>query len=195
MMSNNRKAKGGMWEYLELTGVLENGSDEEIKQAKRAYRKKYLRLHKRKQRGLKREFTLRFSKEDGEFINIANTAKRHNMKITEFLKSAVMAYINQSFVVPDQWQVAELEQILSQCLNEIQTIVRQKERYNYDREYKYERIEKRIEQLEFDINNILRNPYTLNDLILKEIKARPSLKEQLLEILTKKQDDNQNQIT
>ena len=194
-MSNTKNKKGGMWEYLDSTGVLEWGSDEEIKQAKKAYRKKYFTLHKRKQRALKREFTLGFSKEDTEFINITNTAKQHKMKISEFLKLAVLAYIDKTYVVPDRLQVAELEQILSQCLNEIQTIVKQKERYSYDRENKYDLIEKRIEQLESEINSVLRCPYTINEIVLKEIEAKPYLKEQLLTILTKNKDDNQNQIT
>ena len=184
-----------MWEYLDSIGILENGSDEEIKQAKRAYRKKYFTLHKRKQRALKHEFTLRFSKDNGEFVNIANTAKKHNMKISEFLKSAVMAYIEQSFVVPDQWQVTELEQILSQCLNEIQSIVKQKERYSYEREYKYELIEKKIEKLESEIKSVLRCPYTINEIVLKEIELKPFLKEQLITMLTQNKNDNQNQIT
>ena len=194
-MSNTRKRKGGMWEYLESTGVLERGSKEEITEAKKTYRKKYFLLHKRKQRALKREFTLRFSKQNGELINIANTAKQHKMKITEFLKSAVLAYIDKTYVVPDRLQIAELEQTLAQCLNEIQTIVKQKERYSYDREYKYELIEKRIEQLEFEIINVLKCPYTINEIVLKEIEAKPNLKEQLLTILTQNKNDNQNQIT
>ena len=194
-MSNIKKYKGGMWEYLDSIGVLEKGSDEEIKQAKKAYRKKYFTLHKRKQRALKREFTLGFSKEDREFVNIANTAKQHKMKITEFLKSAVLAYIGKTYIVPDRLQVAELEQILSQCLNEIQSIVKQKERYSYDREYQYELIEKRIEQLESEINSVLKNPYTLNEIVLKEIELKPFLKEQLLTILIQNKNDNQNQIT
>ena len=194
-MSNSKKHQGGMWEYLDSTGVLEWGNDEAIKKAKKAYRKIYFTKQKRKQRAVKREFTIRFSKENGEFIKIAHEAKQHNLKITEFLKSAVMAYINQSFVVPDHWQVAELELLLSQCLNEIQTIVKQKERFSYDREYKYELIEKRIEKLESEIHLVLKNPYTIEEIVIRGIEEKPSLKEQLLTILTQNKDDYQNQIT
>lgn len=194
-MNNPKKQKGGMWEYLDSIGVLEKGSDEEIKQAKKAYRKKYFTLHKRKQRALKREFTIRFSNENGEFINVANSAKQHNLKISEFLKSAIMAYINQSFVVPDHWQLAQLEQLLAQCLNEIQGIVRQKERYSFDREYKYELIEKRIGKLEDEIHTVLKNPYTIEEIVIRGIGEKPSLKEALLAILTKHKNDYQNQIT
>jgi hypothetical protein len=194
-MSNTKKHQGGMWEYIDSTGVLEWGNDEAIKKAKKAYRKKYFTKQKRKQRAVKREFTIRFSKENGEFIKIAHEAKQHNLKISEFLKSAVMAYIKQSFVVPDHWQVAELEQLLSQCLNEIQSIVKQKERYSFDREYKYELIEKRIEKLESEIHTVLKCPYTIEEIVIRGIENKPSLKEQLLTILTQNKDDNQNQIT
>lgn len=194
-MSNVRKHKGGMWEYLEGLGVLERGSDEEIKSAKRAYRKIYFTLQKRKQRAVKREFTLRFSKENGDFFKIVYFAKQHKMKIPEFLNSAVLAYINQTYIVPDRWQMAEIELLLSQCLNEIQSMVKQKQRYSYEREWKYELIEKRIEKLESEIHKVLECPYTIEEIVLKGIAEKPSLIAQLLTILTKNQDDYQNQIT
>jgi hypothetical protein len=194
-MSSKNKHKGGMWEYLDSIGILENGTDEQIEKAKKDYRKIYFTKHKRVQRTLKREFTLRFSKEKGEYTTIELKAKQHRMKITAFLKSAVLAYINKTYIAPDRLKIAELEQLLSQCLNEIQTIVKQKEKYSYEREEKYELIEKRIEKLEEEISTILKCPYTIEELVLKGIEEKPTLKEQLLSILTVKNDDNQNQIT
>ena len=194
-MSNAKKHTGEMWDYLESIGVLENGTDEEIKKAKRNYRKIYFTKHKRKQRALKREFTVRFSKEKQEYSRVEFTAKHHKMKITEFLKSAVLAYINKTYIVPDRSQVWDLEQLLSQCLNEIQTIVKQKERFSYEREQKYELIEKRIEKLEKEINQVLKQPFTIEELVMKGIEEKPTLKEQLLAILTTNKDDHQNQIT
>ena len=194
-MSNAKKHIGGMWEYLDSIGVLENGTDEQIKKAKKEYRKIYFTKHKRKQRALKREFTLKFSKEKQEFSKVECTAKQHNIKITEFLKSDVLAYINKTYIVPDRSKIWELEQLLSQCLNEIQTIVKQRERYSYEREQKYELIEKRIEKLEEEINQVLKQPFTIEELVIKGIKEKPTLKEQLLAILTTNNDDHQNQIT
>ncbi|MFA6922884.1 MAG: hypothetical protein WC223_01400 [Bacteroidales bacterium] len=192
-MSNAKKHKGGMWEYLDSIGVLESGNDEEIKKAKKEYRKKYILQHRQKVRKTKPEFTINLSRDNGEYSRIEHTAKQHKMKITKFLKSAVLAYINKTFIVPDRLQIAELEQLLSQCLNEIQTIVKQKERHNYEREQKLELIEKRIEKLEEEINKILKQPYTIEELVIKGIEEKPTLKEHLLAILTK--NDNQNQIT
>jgi hypothetical protein len=194
-MSNARKHKGKIWEYLDSTGVLERGIEEEIKKAKKNYWKIYFTKQKRIQRASKREFTLRFSKGKEEYSKVEFMAKQHKMKITEFLKSAVLAYIDKSYIVPDRLQVVELEQLLSQCLNEIQTIVKQKERFHYEREQKYELIEKRIEALEGEIAKALKCPYTIEELVIKGIEEKPSLKEQLLAILTTNKNDNQNQIT
>jgi len=147
-----------MWDYLESSGVLEKGTDEEIKAAKKAYRKEYFLKYKRLQRSVKPEFCVSFSNEKGEYTKVEYAAKRHKMTITAFIRSAVLAYLNQRFVVPNADQVACLEQILSQCLNEIQSIVRVREKYHWERERKFEAIEKRIEKLEFEINQVFRNP-------------------------------------
>lgn len=182
-MNSKAKHKGGMWDYLDALGVLERGNDEEIKLAKKAYRKQYFTLHKRKIRAKRKEFTIGFTNDEGELLKLMHTASMHKMKVSSFLKSAVMAYIDKTYVVPDSYQIAEIEQALSQCLNEIQTFVKQKERFNFQREYKYERIEKRIMQLESDIHAILRNPYTLPELVKKKIAEKPALKYELLTLL------------
>jgi hypothetical protein len=147
-----------MWEYLESTGVLERGGDIEIKEAKKAYRKQYLLKYKQTQRKNKPEFTINFSKDNGEFSKVANEAKKHNQTITSFIYSATLAYINQTYIVPNTLQIAKLEQLLSDCLNEVQSICKVKERFHWERERKLETIEKRIEKMEIEFNEIFRNP-------------------------------------
>jgi len=158
----SRKTNTGMWDYLDSLGILENGTDEEIKAAKKAYRKVYFLKYKKLQRSKMPEFCVSFSNEKGEYSKVAYAARRHKMTITAFIRSAVLAYLNQRFVVPNAEQIANLEQILSQCLNEIQSIVRVREKYHWERDRKFDVIEKRIEKLEFDINQIFRNPPLLN---------------------------------
>jgi len=194
-MREQKNSKGGLWSYLEALGILENGSDEEIKRAKKAYRKIYFTKHKRIQRASQKEFTLRFSKENEEFAKLDFLAKQHKMKTIKFIKSAVMAYINQTYIVPDRLQIATLEQLLSQCLNEIQRIVKQKERFRYEREQKYEIIEGKIAQLENEMHRVLKCPYTIEELVIKAIEEKPRLKQDLLSILRVQKDDHQNQIT
>lgn len=154
----SKRSNTGLWEYLEASGVLEKGTDEEIKAVKQSYRKEYLLLYKRKQRASKPEFTVNFNSEDGEFARVSQAAKRHKMPITTFLRVAVMAYLEQTFIVPNVLQIAELEQLLSNCLNEVQSIVRTRERYHWEREQKLEAIEKIIIRLEEKVNQLFRNP-------------------------------------
>jgi len=156
-------SNSGMWEYLDSIGVLEKGTDEEIKAAKRAYRKQYFLLQKRKQRTNKPEYTVAFSKTNGEHSRITEAAKKHNRTVTAFIRVAALAYITQTFVVPNAYQLARLEQLLSECLNEIKTIVRTKERHFWEREQRLELIEKRIGKLETQLNELITNPPLLND--------------------------------
>jgi len=152
------KKKSNIWYYLDALGVLENGTDEEIKAAKKAYRKDYFLRYKQHQRANKPEFTINFSNENGEYKKVKREAEKHRMTVTAFIRSATLAYLNQSFLVPNPDQVATLEQTLAECLNEIQKLVGEKERYSWSRDEKFSAIEKRIEKLESDIESIFRNP-------------------------------------
>jgi uncharacterized protein Yka (UPF0111/DUF47 family) len=54
--------------------------------------------------------------------------------------------------------VARFEQLLSACLNEVKIIVHARDKYFWQREQKMEAIEKRIQKLETQINEIFSNP-------------------------------------
>ena len=157
-----KKSNSGMWDYLETTGVLEHGTEQEIKAAKKKYRKDYFLSYKRSQRCLKPEYTVNFSIDKGEHSRVKAAAQRHHLSISSFIHQAVLAYLDQSFIVPNIDQVAALEQILLQCLNEVQSIVKPKEKYHWEREQKFEAIEKRIDKLQIQIDLIFRHPSMLN---------------------------------
>lgn len=179
------KAKnGGMWAYLDASGVLEKGTDEEIKNAKKAYRKLYLLNYKRKQRTTKPEFTVNLSKDNGEYSRILSAAKTHKKTVPAFLRMATLAYISKTYIVPDRLLIAMLEQLLSRCLNEIQLIVQQKEKYFWGKEQKFKDIEKRIEKLESKIGDVFKQPPTIEELVIREVSKKPELKGQLLTILS-----------
>lgn len=153
-----RQRKGKLWEYLVKTGVLEKGNDDEIKAAKRAYRKQYFLEYKKQQRQNKPEYAISFSKQKGEHEKIITAAKNHKMTIPSFLKAAAFAYLNRTYIVPDRMQLARLYQVLSDCLNEIKSLTAKKERFFFDREQKMDAIEKRIQKLEYQISEIFGNP-------------------------------------
>jgi hypothetical protein len=174
----------GMWAYLDASGVLENGTEEDIKAAKKAYRKLYHLNYIRKIRASKPEFTVNLSKDNGEYSRILSAAKAHGRKVPSFLRMAALAYISKTYIVPDRLVVARLEQMLSQCLNEIQLIIKQKENYFWGKEQKFKDIEKRIEKLESEISKAFEQPKILEELVIKEVHEKPAFKEQLITILS-----------
>ncbi len=157
----NKLKSGGMWEYLDSVGVLENGTDQEIKAAKKVYRKKYFLEYKRSQRKKRPEYMVNFNEDSGEHNRIVLAAQRHDMTVPQFLRAAVRGYLERKYVVPNAHQVAKLEQLLSQVLNEIQGIAQKKEKFFWERNDKLESIEHRIERLELEIDRIFRNPQQL----------------------------------
>lgn len=147
----------GIWKYLEECGVLNNGTEEQIKEARRAYKKKYILAYKRRQRAETKEFTILLNKDERK--KISETAKNHHMTIVRFLKLAAMAYMDKTYIVPDREAVARIEQTLIQILNEIQAIAkRNKILFGLNPLA----IEKRINKMEEVITDALRSPRAIN---------------------------------
>ncbi len=151
-----------LWEYLEASGVLEQGTDEEIKAVKRRYRKEYLLKFKRAQRSNKREYTLSFQKDGKELTELIKSARVHKLTVTAFIRKSCFAYLQQTYLVPNPQQVAELELLLSECLNEIKAIAQKRDRFFWDAEMKLERIEKKIEKMEQTVHIAFRHPPKLS---------------------------------
>lgn len=161
MMKN--KKDSNLWAYLEALSVLEHGTDAEIKAAKREYWKSYYAKYRRAQREDKPEFSVPLSKKNGDYGKMALGAKRHHMTITTFIRKAALSYMDRSYLVPNQNQVVRLEQALMNCLNEIQAIARTKEKYNWEREQKYDAIAARITILETEIRQALCFPIEIKN--------------------------------
>ena len=146
------KKTNGLWAYLESTGILEKGSNEEIKRAKREYKKKYILAYKRDQRASHGEFSILLSKRNGEFGKVKSAAENYNMAMTAFLKASAFAYLDKTFLVPDKTQIAKMEQLLMQTLNEIQCIACK------EKEQKYELLMQQVQKMQRELSQALRHP-------------------------------------
>ena len=153
-----KKNNSGLWQYLDSSGVLESGNDEQIKTAKKQYRKLYYSTHKKQCRQRRHEFTIGFTKRNGEYQRIIAGANKHHLKPSVFIRKASLAYLEMKFLVPDERIIVHLEQLLSDCLNEIKSIVAIKEKYFWHRDEKIEAIEKQILKLEDQVNKIFKSP-------------------------------------
>ncbi len=183
-MLNSGKHTTGLRAFLDARGLLTNGSEEQIRAARREYRKIYLTGYKRKQRAENPEFSVLLSKERGEYNRIAAAARRHKLSVPSFLKSATIAYINKTFIVPDRDLIVKLAGLLSECLNEVQQIGNDKEKSHWQIEQKYEAIEKRIGDLEAHITRLFSEPLTVEDAVRSAIDKDADLRLRLLLLLT-----------
>ncbi|MEO5643905.1 MAG: hypothetical protein ABIQ40_18700 [Bacteroidia bacterium] len=181
---SKKKRESGLWTYIQSLGILEQGSPEEIAAAKKAYWKTYHQQHRRTQREEKPEFLVALDRADGTYNTISIGAKRHTLTIPAFLRTATLAYLTQAYVVPNHEYIAHLEQLLSQCSNEIAALAGSKDKYFWQRDQKIEAIEQRIERLEREVSELFRNPPTLETTVRKAIQQSPEIKERLLTLLS-----------
>lgn len=183
-MRKSRK-NTGLWAYLDACGVLSNGTEQEIRAARRAYRKIYLRQYKKQQRTEKLEFLVQLSKKDQEYSTIAHAAKKHRMSITAFLRLATLSYIKRSFLVPDRALVAKLAGLLESCLNDVRALASVKGNHNvFALEEKYDAIERRVVSLETEIQTLFFFPPLLEAAVGNAVREDPALKDRLLIIIS-----------
>lgn len=180
-----------MFDYLDGLGVLENGNDEDIKAAKRAYKKLYFARYRKERRAEQPEFSIGFSRKSGDYGKITLAAKRHNMTVTRFIREAALAYLDRRFVTLLPHRVAEMMQLLMDCRNDVKTISQMKERSTYDREQKYQAISNRIGTLEARLSGFLHYPQLLEEAVSHATSSDPALRGKLLAVLT---HDHQDQI-
>ncbi len=176
-------------EYLDKSGVLVNGSEDEIKAVKKEYRKKYLLEYKRWQRKNKPEYTVHFSGEREEYGRLKKAATEHKMKISGFIKSAVFAYLSKTYLTPNREEIVRLELILGQIATGIRSLCSRKTLWA-NTEERFGKIEELISKMENTVSETLRNPQTLEECLEKI--ADGSLKQKLLAVISHNQNNHDN---
>lgn len=167
-----------IWQYLDESGVLENGTEEEIQQAKKEYWKIYQRQYKRKMRKTKRQVVLWFSQR--EIDQLKKVMKGYRNSFPQFVKQGAMAYANQRYLVPDIHMVGRIEQHLSLIRQSVHELSERDSNNWFSDTKRYRRIEKMLNSLQSELVDRLRNPMLLKTYLrglkendpdqLKEIK-------------------------
>jgi len=174
-------------EYLDQSGLLANGTEDEIAAARMAYRKGYKTRHKRLQRKEGREVGVLLARSH-EYARIETAAKKHRLSVPSFLKAATFAYLEKTYIVPDHNLIYRLANILQDCLNEIRELTQVKATHSFFIEQQYELIEKRIVELEGKINQVFSMPVELEKAITEAISKNPELRSRLLALLSPQPD-------
>jgi len=107
-------------DYLIKSGVLENGNVDDINEAKKAYRRYYMRRYKREQRGNKRELVLSLPQDFNK--RLQKEAERHGLSIPQFVIEVVKGYLNSVPVIHHPDEFADLGLEVARLHSELQFI-------------------------------------------------------------------------
>ncbi len=157
MKRRRLNTKSNLCSYLRSSGVLENGTSEDIQKVKNDYWKEYKRIWKKNKRKSEKEITISFTQD--EFKEISIESERHKLSRTKFIKQSCLAYINKRYLVPDEIDVKRISQLLSMTYNSIQEKFEEK---LIDKSAGQE-ILNRIFKIEREILPVLQNPKSINE--------------------------------
>ncbi len=167
-----------LMDYLNKTRVLEQGTQEEIDQAKKEYRRYYMRRYKREQRGNKQELVLSIPKNFHK--SLQKEARRHGLSIPRFVVEIIRGYLESIPVIHHPNQFAILETEVARLLSELQFIGDQSFLNVVSPDI--EQLKKRLEVIEEEIVKVSHG-VPLKDFIINFLTLNPELKPTLIEIL------------
>jgi hypothetical protein len=176
-MKRKVKSKSNIYAYLQSKGVLENGSHEEIQNARKKYWSEYKRNWRNEKRKKEKEFTISLNSDELKIFTKA--AKGHEVSRTAFIKQAAFAYINTSFIIPDNIEIRKITQLLAMNYNSIQELIDEEKINTLAGKIVLEK----MHELERDILPLLHNPQSLEDCIKNHIQKNEANKFRLLEYI------------
>lgn len=166
-----------VWEYLEEVGVLDQ-DDKSIKEAKKEYRRRYNRHLKQEQRRKRKEYQPSFSREEQQLLQ--REAERYGLSITQLIHDVALAYLKQTYVVPGQSWIAEIEILLAKAYSEIQTAAFQ---IAESKRLPMLTMMRSIENMERSLRQCLYEPSLVENALRAAIVKQPNLRSKLLFIL------------
>lgn len=171
------RKKSSLYSFLDAKGLLEKGTDEEIKKAKKEYWNQVKRTFRQEKRKREKEFTVSFTMEELKLIT--DEAKRHQMSRTSYIKTTTLAYLSKRYVVPDEIEVKRISQLLAMNYNVLLQIAEEEKVQSHLGDILLEK----ILELEKKVLIHLYHSKTLEDWIIQEINKDFTLKDQILEII------------
>lgn len=168
--------------YLFASGILENGTSEEIVAAKKAYRKAYLKEKKRVFRKTHRTVSLSFPRAEAKELEAL--AEQYKMRLAPFLKSCIRAYTQQQYLPPNPEKLQQLELLLRAIGNNINQIAKRCNSGHISPQRATEQSYVLLQSLDNRLTKALREPDNLEVLLWETMLARPSYRERVEQLLT-----------
>ena len=177
-------------EYLFASGILDGDDTEVIAEAKKAYRRNYLRMKKQQYRKERKTVQLTFPR--AYAANLEEQAQRHGMHLPAFIKQCLKAYLEKTFLLPNPKEVQQVELLLLRIGNNINQIAYRVNVHQLEGIPALESVRELLQHLDHKITEALRTPKDLESFITDNIVENPQLLIQLEKIINTFLDDDQN---
>lgn len=174
------KQNKNLFLYLQSLGLLENGSDEQIAQAKLDFRAQQMkaRLEKFEESHTRKAVFLT----EKEFEVLAAAAKRHGMKLGTFIRLAAMAYVKTEYLLPSDSAVHELEVSLRRIGNNINQLTKHVHQRGFSPE-DLVAFQQKLNELETQVSQFLRQPLPLAEFLKNLLLKKPEYADTLEQVL------------
>jgi len=134
-------------------------------------RRVYMREYQRALRQERKRLEVSFTVEDYERVRQA--AGDHGMKVATFARAAMLAYLDDHFVLPDSERVADLELALRHLMTEVDRVARRVDTRGEGVPIDVAGLNQRLGALEDAASSALREPPRLLELIERQIRRDP----------------------
>ena len=166
-------------EYLLRNGVNESTPSYQIDNLKKAYEKQYLKTYQKDYRKKNKRVELTLSSKEHQKIQRASKGA----KMATFIKSAVFAYLDKKYVIPDNEKVQRLELGIRNLGNLLQQLVDDCPSSMSQADFDF--LRQKINGLEDMMSTSFRNPKEVLDFIHQQIQQTPSLKVAIAQLVNR----------
>lgn len=168
-------------QYLKAHNHPPNLSGDLRKTVYQTYRKWYKRQHQRQRR--KERKRLEIFPSDRELNLIQRQAKKHHLAASSFALKAIMAYLQQLYIVPDEEEIKSLQLALHKIGTNINQIAFQANKNKFADTHSIRLLNQQLSRLEQLIIQKLSQPQNLNTLVKAALDEHPSYARILQRIL------------
>lgn len=173
-----RKRTGSIWEYLKsIPDLLEKGDTGEIAAARQEYWRIKNRQYQAARRVKGKEVKICLTSKEWQIL--ANSAKQHHTSVSGFTKQASLAYINQTYVVPDIIRIKKMEALLLRSLTAMERIATKEKKGWLTKPNDYDELKAVVYDLQSSLKKELQEP----SLLLSVIAAHPEVWEDIKKII------------
>lgn len=174
------KANNALWQHLLDSGVLETGDKIAIANAKKEWRRNKDKERKRRERAAKHEHIVALSLVEED--RIANEAQKHGQSISNMVRVAALAYLDNAYIPSNVTTLYHIEALVKRSLTAIEQIA-QKDKSWLSGQRNYSDVKEVVQAVYELVKDEITKPKTLDNAIVQMAKDSPAFRQRILNLL------------